>query len=891
MALGRRIASLFRRSRLDRDISTELEAHIEMRIEDNVARGVTPEEARRDALLRFGNPVVTKERVAGADVPLAIGGLVRNVHYALRQLRRSPGFAITAILALALGIGPNVAIFSIIFATFLAPMPYPNANQLVVVWNHFKGERVPTPGENYAAFAAESQSFQSLSFQSWISLHLTNPDHTADETGGLPVTPGLQTRTVQEPMFLGRDFRPDEGAPGNDHVVIFSYWLWQHRYDSDRNIVGKSILVEDQPYTVVGVVAASPNERGDGIEFNVPVRLTPGVNSHQIGIMIGRLKPGVTLAQAQAELSVIDKTLAARDGRGANAQQFSLTVEKFRNDWLAVKAQRNLWLLLAAVSLVLLIACANLANLLLARGTSRRQELAVRSALGATRGQIFAQLLTESVTLAVLGGAIGIAMGWGLMKLSLALFPNLALESSDTVVGMNLPVLCFAAGVALIAGVLAGCAPGWRGARVNQSEALKKGSRSIGRTRSPLQAALVIAEVALALILLSGAGMAMHSFWNLSRIDLGFRPDHTLTADLQPRNHDQRGGRTQFPSPDQIIVEQHQLLDRVRAMPGVLDAALATSTPMHGFNRFPFEVAGQPVDKSHMSTAGFVAVTPSYFKTLGIQVVRGRFITEDDDLHSPRVVMVNETFVRRYLGGGDPLTQRLMVQLPGIIRDGGKPPAPAACQIVGVFHDVREDEHLTGEVQPEMYVSQWQLGFPYLAIAVRTVVDDPAILTNALQRAVASVNAGTAIDHVESMNEIVGMQTSDDRFEMLLFAGFAAVALLLASVGIYGVMSFAVAQRTHEIGVRMALGARRSEVVRLILRGGMAMALPGIGLGLAGAFGLGWLMRSTLYGVQMVDAGSLIAVAALLFAVAVLACWIPARRSAAIDPMRALRAE
>ncbi len=891
MGALRRIANLFRRPRLDDGIAAELQAHVAMRTEDNIAAGVTPEEARREAQVRFGNATVVRERAVAADAALTAGNLMRNVRYALRQLGRAPGFAISAILALAFGIGPNVAIFSIIFATFLAPMPYPNGNQLVVVWNHFKGERNPTSGENYAAYAAESRSFQSLSFQSWIAVHLTNSDHTADETGGLPTTPGLQTRTVQEPMMLGRDFLPEEGAPGSNHVVILSYWLWQHRYNSDRNIVGKSILVEDQPYTVVGVMQPSPNERGGGVEFNVPLRVTPGTHSGQFGIMIGRLKPGVTLEQAQAELAVIDKRLAAQDGRGPNATQFSLTVEKFRNDWLDVKTQRNLWLLLAAVSLVLLIACANLANLLLARGTSRRQELAVRSALGATRKQIFVQLLTESVTLAVLGGAIGMAMGWGLMKLILVFLPNLALESSDTVVEMNLPVLCFAVIAALIAGVVAGCAPSWRGARVNQSETLKQGSRTGGRMRSPLQAALVIAEVALALILLSGAGMAMHSFWNLSRIDVGFRADHVLTALLRPRNNDPRGGRTEFPPPEQIVVQQRQMLDRVQAVPGVLDAALATSMPMHGFDRFPFEVVGQTVDKSHRPTADFEAVTPSYFRTLGISLVRGRFIRDDDDLRSPRVVMVNETFVRRYLGSGDPLTQRLMLQPPAIVPDGGKAPAAVSYQIAGVFHDVRNDEHLTGAVQPEMFVSQWQLGLPYLAIAVRTVADDPAILTNALQRAITSVDTGMAIDHVETMDEVVGRQTSDDRFEMLLFAGFAAVALLLASVGIYGVMSFAAMQRTHEIGVRMALGARRSEVVRLMLRGGMVMALPGIGLGVAGAFGLGWLMRSTLYGVKMIDPGSLAAVAVLLFTVALLACWIPARRSAAIDPMRALRAD
>jgi putative ABC transport system permease protein len=886
MALFRRIVNSFHRSRVDCEIQAEYETHIALRVEDNMAAGMSRDQARRDALLRFGNPSVTKEHVAGADVILGFGSFGRNVGFALRQLRRSPGFAITAILALALGIGPNVAIFSMIWATFLAPPPYPHPDQVVMVWNHNKGERMPTRAEDYAQYAAESRSFQSLSFESWLVVHLTNSDHTADQEGGLPVTPGIETKTLGIPLLLGRDFLPDEGSPGKDRVVILAHWLWQHRYYSDPNILGKSILIEDQPYTVVGVSQARPHEHGGEVEFNVPIRFTPGVPSPQFGVVTGRLKPGVTLAQAQAELSVIDRRIATQRNIGQQANASAITVEHYRNIYLDKKTQRNLWLLLAAVGLVLLIACANIANLLLARGTSRRQEFAVRSALGATRRQIFVQLLTESLTLALFGSAVGVGLGWALMKISMALFPDLALQASDAVVQMNLPVLCFAVAIGLIAGVVGGCAPSWRSARAGQNETLKQGSRSVGRVRTPLQAALVISEVALALVLLAAAGMALHSFWNLTRIDTGFTADHILTADLNVRDHDPRGGRRTFPSPDQIVVRQHAMLDRVRAIPGVLDAALATSLPMHGHDSFPFEVAGQGVDTSHPPVADWEAVTPTYFKLLGIQLVRGRFLHEDDALRSPLVVVVNETFVRRYLPNDDPLTHRV---IPHFFGSKGK--LPPEFQIVGVFHDVLDDEHLTGAVQPEIYMSQWQMAGTYVHIAVRTMADDPAMIANPLQRAIASVDAGTAIDHVETMEDVVSAQTSSDRFEMLLFAAFAAVALLLASLGIYGVMSFAVAQRTHEIGIRMALGARRSEVVALVVRGGMAMALPGIGLGLAGAFGLGWLMRSTLYGVKMVDAGSLAAVAVLLFTVAVLACWIPARRSAGIDPMQALRAE
>jgi putative ABC transport system permease protein len=423
---------------------------------------------------------------------------------------------------------------------------------------------------------------------------------------------------------------------------------------------------------------------------------------------------------------------------------------------------------------------------------------------------------------------------------------------------------------------------------------LKQGSRAAGRRgRTPLQSALVITEIALSLVLLAGAGMALHSFWNLSHIDVGFRGDHVLTALLRPRNSGP-GSQRVFPSPEETSVTQHQLLDRVRQIPGVADAALATGMPMSGFDTFPFQVAGQPADKAHMPTADFEAVTPSFFRTFGIRLVRGRFLSEQDQLQSPRVVMVNETFVHRYLPNGDPLTQRLLIRLPVIIPDHAgpsKPPAEESFQIVGVFHDVLDNEHLTGDVQPEMYVSQWQAGWPFLWIAVRTHAIEPDEITTTLQRTVSSMMPGAAIDHVRTMVQVMEEQQSSDRFEMILFGAFAAVALLLAIIGIYGVMSFAVAQRTHEIGVRMALGARRKEVIRLIVGSGMRMSLLGLGIGLAGAVILGRLMHATLYGVQAADFFSLTAVAVLMFIAALVACWIPARRSATIDPIQALRNE
>jgi putative ABC transport system permease protein len=530
------------------------------------------------------------------------------------------------------------------------------------------------------------------------------------------------------------------------------------------------------------------------------------------------------------------------------------------------------------------------ANLLLARGSARQQELALRSAMGATRRQVFGQLLMESVTLAVLGGAIGVAMGWSIMKIAMAILP-LSKQTAEAVVGINVPVLCFAVGVTLIGGVLFGCAPAWQAARVNLSETLKQGSRAIsGRSRTRTQGILVTAEFALALTLLAGAGMALHSFWNLSRIDLGVTTDHVLTANMQPRGSSGQAHMA-IPAPEQIVASQRLLIEKLRAVPGVEDAALTTSVPLLGYGTFPFAIAGQPVDKQHPTAADFEALSPSFFHTFGVRVARGRLLSDSDGMGAPLAVMVNEAFASRYLAGMDPLAQRLL--LARITPTNNGPPQlgpPEPFQIAGVFHDIRNDQHLTGAVQPEMVISLWQVPWPYVAIGVRTGVDPGATL-GGVRSAVAEVMPNFALTQVQTMREIVENQLTGDRFGMVLFAGFAGVALSLAALGIYGVMSFTVAQRTHEIGLRMALGAQKNEVVGLIVRGGIRLALPGMAIGLAGVLVLGRLMHSTLYGVGAVDYGSTALVAVVLFAVALVACWVPARRSAQVDPMIALRDE
>jgi putative ABC transport system permease protein len=809
-----------------------------------------------------------------------MGALWRDFRYGLRMLARNKGFTAVAVLALALGIGPNVAMFSIIWATFLAPMPYPKPEQLVVVWTMVNGERSPTRADDYVQFRTQSKTLRCLDFSSWSVHHLTNPDHSEDESGGLPVT-SFNCMAPVGSMFLGRGLRPDDGTPGKDHVVELTHLLWQEHFHSDLHIVGKSISINDQPYTVVGVEQAGPADR-TGVTFYVPFAISPGIHARDWGTMIGRLQPGATIAQAQADISLINQRLAATRPGNLPKQSWTISVEPLRNDWMDKKLQRNLWMMLAAVGFVLLIACANLANLLLARGSSRQQELAVRSALGATRRQVFIQLLTESLTLAISGGVIGIALGWALMKLTMAIAPNLG--SSEAVVQMNTPVLCFALGASVLAGVLSGCAPAMQAARLNLSETLKQGSRSItGRGRMKTQRLLVMGEFALSITLLAGAGMALHSFWNLTQIDLGFRTDHILMGRVRvplsaiPSNTNPTGNR--------VIAYTQELLTKVNAVPGVQSAALATNMPLHGNDTFPFSVSGHPVADADRPVAGFEIVTPSYFDTFGVRHIKGRFLNDGDRAGGPQVLMVSQSFAERYLQGQNPLNQHLL--LPKIV-PGQKLGAPTEWQIVGVFQDIRNGEHLNDKAAPEMIAPFWQVPLPFMGLAVRTSLD-PSLISKDIRDAVAQSQPGYSLVNIETMRETVDTQLSGDRFGMILFGGFAALALLLAALGIYGVMAFAVAQRTHEMGLRMALGAQRRDVVLLILRDGMKLALIGLGVGLVGVFVLGHFMSSTLYGVATVDTASLIAVAVTLLAVAVLASYMPARRSAKVDPMVALR--
>src|SRR6202790_2605627 len=804
--------------------------------------------------------------------------LRQNARYSIRLLRKNPGFTLIAAITLALGIGANTAIFSVIYAVLLAPMPYPDPDQLVMVWSKIQGGNNSVAAGDFLDWKQQNKTFQDINAWTGASFNFATAAQP-EQTNGRANTPGM-SRMTGNVFLMGRDFLPEEGEPGKDHEVILTHLLWE-RLGADHNIIGKSIRMNSEPYTVVGVLAAGQTDRLES-QFFVPLAFKPEQINHDFHwlLVLGRMKPGVTLAQAQADMEVVTSRIA-QDHPQSN-KGWGASVEELHNDFFPNEAKQTLWMLMGGVGFILLIACGNVANLVLAKGTTRLKEVAVRTSLGASRWQVFSQFLTESLVLAVLGGALGIGLGWAIVKVMMAKMPPYTLPSEADVT-LNIPVLLFTLLATTIAGILFGCAPAWHASRVDPNETLKEGGRSgtsAGRHR--LRRSLVIGEFALALTLLAGAGLAIHSFWNLARVDPGFRTDHIPTFSLPVPEK-------RLTQPEQMVAYYKQLVERIEALPGVIRAEAATGMPLQGTNfGMPFTIAGKPVaDPSARPGAGFQMVTPGFFQTFAIQMAKGRTFTDQDAAGSVRVAIVNEAFVNRYLKGVDPLPQRILVDklIPGVTKLG----PPVDWQIVGVFRNIHNGG-IRGEGFPEIDVPFAQSPWPQAAMAVRTT-GDPAEMSKSIAGAVHAVDPDLALAGVKTMDQIVSQSLVGDRFTTALYVSFASVALVLAAIGIYGVMAFAVAQRTHEIGLRMALGASQDNVLGLILKEGIILAAIGLGLGLVGACFVGRAMRGLLYGVGTIDVAAFSAVAVTLFMAALLACYVPANKAAKVDPMVALRNE
>lgn len=806
------------------------------------------------------------------------GALKQNLSFSVRTLVKNPGFAITAVLTLALGIGATTAMFSVVYAVF-EPMPYPKPDQLVMVWaKTSSSSRNSVPASELFEWRRRSNSFQSMNGWNGASFNLSSGDRP-EQVPGSRRTPGFFTMEGL-PLLLGRDFLQEEGQPGNDHVVILSHRLWTRQFGANPELVGKPIRMNGEPYTVVGVLPPGVYDR-----FNSQLWVPLSVRAEEITrdpsfmLVMARLKDGVTIGQAQAEMNEVAARLQQEFPK-TNANR-GVSVEPLHLNFVEDSTRRNLWLLLGAVAFLLLIGCVNVANLLLARGASRQREVAVRAALGASRKRLFAQFLTESLVLAVLGGVLGILLTGIIIDAITAVMPPVGtMLPSEATIRISVPVLLFSIAATMLAGMLFGVAPAWQATRLDLNEVLKLGGRTgaSGMRRKALRL-LVVAEFSLALTLLATGGLALRGFWNLTRIDLGIQTENLLTFRLPVPER-------RLDGPDQIRSYYGSLLERIEAVPGVVKVAAMTGMPGRGPGMGArFTIVGQPVDPAVRLNTAVQMVTPGYVDALGIRVTKGRSLNEHDTATSVRVAVVNEHFVKRYLANVDPLTQKIAVPEFIPAQPRGK---PVEWQIVGVFHNVRGagDREDVAEINVPFAQSPW----PQASMAIKTA-GDPKALLNSITAAVSSVDPDLPVAGAQTIDEIVSESLAIDRFSVVLFASFGALGLLLAAVGIYGVMAFGVAQRTREFGIRMALGARRSGVVGLVLREGTILAVVGAAIGLIGAYLVGRAMQSTLFGVGAFDVAAFAGIFFLLLVVALSACLVPAWRASTVEPMEALRDE
>ncbi|HJQ32684.1 MAG TPA: ABC transporter permease [Pyrinomonadaceae bacterium] len=798
--------------------------------------------------------------------------LLQDVRYAVRRLLKSPGFAAVAVVALALGIGANTAIFSVVNSVLLRPLPYPQPEQLVQLWEsrpRMNMTRAAVGPHEFLAWAERSQSFKQLAAADSAEYNLTGRGEPERVTAAL-VSASYFPLFGVNPLH-GRAFLPEEEQPGRENVVVLSHELWQSRFNSDASIVGQTLNLDGVPCTVVGVMPRGFRLPDDSalarpVVFTAEDHAKAG--SHFLSVY-GRLKDGVTVEQAQTEMAAVAGRVE-QDFGDANAGHLVVLVPL--HEQLVGGARAALLVLLGAVGLVLLIACANVANLLLARAAGRRREVAVRSALGASRWRIVRQLLAESLLLSVLSGAAGLLLAvWG-VDLLVSLDPSGVQRAGE--VTLDWRVLGFALGLSLLTGLLFGLAPALQTSKTDLVESLKEGGRSAqGLGRSRLRGALVVSEVALTLVLLVGAGLLIKSFRQLLAVESGLDPRGVLTLDVSLP-------RTKYPEPQQLASFYERLIEQAAALPGVESAGAVSVLPLAGSDNSNFvQIEGRaPQPAGQALRAGRRNVSAEYFRALGIPVKRGRAFTAADRQDAPPVVVINESMARSFFAGEDPVGKR--------IRTGDK--APWA-EVVGVVGDVRH-RGLDVDTRPEMFFPHLQTPSRQMTLVVRTS-GDPVALAGPLRERVRELDRDQPVGNVKTMEAWVAESVASRRFSVLLLGVFAAVAAGLAALGLYGVVSYSVAQRTHEIGLRVALGARPRDVLRLVIRQGMALTLLGTAAGLLAALALTRLMSSLLFGVGATDPATFVTVPALLLVVALLACYLPARRATKVDPMVALRYE
>lgn len=891
MRLRSLFRNLLRRDHADRDLDAEVRAHLDLLTEEKMRAGMPPEKARRAARLELGGIEQVKEEVRAARTGAWVETLWQDVHYGARQLRRNPGFTLVAALTLALGIGANTALFSVINGVLLKPLPYPHPDRLIAL------------AENVPPFPIGSISYPN--FVDWTKMNHTFDALAAYRHGDFNLTgvgeaQRLKVTEVSAAFFpllgvqplIGRNFTPDDDNLHATPTMMLSYRLWREKFDSSPDIIGKTFTLNGAAYTVIGVVPQNFYFCCESMNFQLGDAYMPIGNQNfdwvtergdYPGIFaVGRLKPGVSLDRARADMDAVARNLAVAF---PNSNKNSRVVLIPLAERMAHSVKRTLLTLFASVGLVLLIACANVANLLLARATGRAREFALRAALGAPRRRVIRQLLTESMLLAITGGTLGVLLAWCGTQAGLKALPEALPRAND--VSMDLRVLCFMLAVSILGGVFFGLAPALKSSHPDLHDTLKEGGRgSSGAHHQRTQSIFVVAQLALAIVLLIGAGLTIRSLAHVWRVDPGFDPHNILTFNLTlPPSVAQQ-------TPSRIREYIRRLPDDIAKIPGVQAVTLSDGAePFGGDNETKFWVEGRPkpqTDNEMPLTLSYL-VSPDYLRVTKVPLLRGRFLSRDDTTHAQLAGVIDEVFARTYFPSEDPIGRHIRLGYKDI-----------PIQIVGVVGHVKQwglDE--TGEepVNAQLYTLAAQMPDAWMqwlgtvaAFGVRT--ESPNYPTpDAIRSALAKINSEQAAYDFATMGQIVSQSLASRQFSAILLGCFAAAALLLASIGIYGVMSCLVAQRTHEFGVRMALGAGITDVLKMVLGQGAKLAGAGVILGVAAAFGLTQLISSLLFDVTPRDPLTFIAVAILLTLIALSACYLPARRATCVDPLVALRHE
>ena len=808
---------------------------------------------------------------------------LRDLRYAARLLLKSPGFTAVAVLSIALGIGANTTVFSVINAVLLKSLPYKDPESLVLLWGDNKGdERLKGHNQVSATDAADYRSQSSVfeevaTFGGWFPI--MSGDTEAERIPAIQVGDGF-FKVMKGTPILGRVFTPEEQEEGKDFVIVLSHALWQRRFAGDPNIVGKSILLNGRPYNVIGVMgpdfrplpAALVAPEG---QFYRPVAEKYDDTDRDARHLraIGRLKPGTTIAQAQSDVNVIAQRIEQehpQTNRNQGIHIVSIT------DELVGEIRPTLWMIFGAVVLVLLVACANVANLLLARSSIRHKEITIRSAIGAARSQLVRQLLTESLLLSIVGGLLGLGIAfWGTNLVSSVgsqinpMLDHIQLDSR---------VLLFTVGISVVTGLIFGLAPALQVSKPNLTESLKEGGRGSGPagTRNRLRSALVVAEIAMTLVLLVCAGLLIRTVMRLRGVNTGFNAQNILAMNIGLPS-------IKYPKPENQIAFFKQVTDRIASLPGVKAAGITSVLPLSdNFDGRGLVVEDHPRSRGEEITVDLYVTTPGYLQAMNISILNGRVLGDQDTAESAKVALINQTMANQLWPNQVPLGKR--------IRFTGSPTDPGPWRtVVGVVSDVSQ-YGLDKKPPMQIYLPHSQYPITFNTIVVKTD-SDPAAMTNAVRREILAVDKDQAVFNVTTLEQLLGESIANRKFFMLLLMIFAGLALTLAAIGIYGVMSYVASQRTHEIGIRMALGAQGKDVLKLIIGNGMSLALIGVALGLVGAFALTRVMAGILFGVTTTDALTYISVSAGLIAVALLACYMPARRAAKIEPLVALRYE